>query len=563
MDTPKWFNKPAGWRKPATLIDGYKADHRSQYPDGTEVILSNFTARSTRRIGVDHVCFAGLQYFLKEYLISLWNVEFFLRPFEDVKVEFKRRLDHYLPGNRIGYKHIKQLHELGYIPLTILALPEGSTHKLKIPSVVFWNNHKDFFWVTNYIETIFSTTVWGICTSSTTAAYYKRLLNRFALETVGNTDFVGWQGHDFSFRGMFGLEAAGMSGAGHLFNFFGTDTIPAIDFLEFYYQADCEKELIGGSVPATEHSVACSTILDFVNKVRIELTAAGKEIINDELMNLADIEYIKHLITEVYPTGIVSIVADSFDYWNTITNTARVLKDVIMNRDGKVVFRPDTGDPVKVVIGEALQVTDTEYDTIEAANKRGFEYVRIGERIYNISCKLGIEPVEATPQLKGSIECLWDIFGGTTTDRGYKLLDSHVGLIYGDSITLERAEQICTGLKNKGFASINIVFGIGSFTYQYNTRDTDGFAVKATYAIINGEPCEIYKAPKGAEFKKSAKGLTAVFQDANGEFYLKDQATWEEVNNCALVKVFENGNLLKDYTLQEVRANFAKFTNVF
>jgi nicotinamide phosphoribosyltransferase len=164
-----------------------------------------------------------------------------------------------------------------------------------------------------------------------------------------------------------------------------------------------------------------------------------------------------------------------------------------------------------------------------------------------------------SPEIKGVIELLWDIFGGTVNEQGYKVLNPHIGCIYGDSITLERATQICEGLKKKGFASTNVVFGIGSYTYQYVTRDTDGYAVKATYAKIAGKEMEIFKSPKGAEFKKSAKGLTAVFKDENGEFYLKDQATWEEVLNCEFVKVFENGVLMKDYTLQEVRDNLAQY----
>lgn len=268
-----------------------------------------------------------------------------------------------------------------------------------------------------------------------------------------------------------------------------------------------------------------------------------------EKLDYADIEYVRRLIHDVYPTGIVSIVADTFDYWNTITRTAKILKDEIMGRDGKVVFRPDTGDPVKVVVG----YSENEYE------------IRDGKYyIFDIVSHKNGSPTPYTkeisePEVKGSIECLWDIFGGKVNAKGYKELDPHVGLIYGDSITLERASQICEGLKRKGFASTNIVFGIGSYTYQYVTRDTDGYAVKATYAKINGADKEIFKSPKGASFKKSAKGLTAVFKDENGEFYLKDQATWDEVNNCEFVKVFENGNLVKDYTLQEVRDNLKQY----
>lgn len=560
---------------PATLIDGYKVDHRRQYPDNTQIIFSNLTARSTRRPNTDKVVFAGLQYFVKEYLIKQWNENFFHKPIDEVIVKFSNRINNYLGPNDVGEQHIHDLYNLGYLPVVILALPEGSEHPLKVPSLVLWNTDERFGWFTNYLETILSTSVWGMCTSATTAHQYKKLLTKYAAETVGDTSFVAWQGHDFSFRGMFGMEAACMSGAAHLFSFTGTDTIPAIDFLEQYYNADATKELVGGSVAATEHSV---------------MAAGGAD---DEIST------IRRLIHEVYPKGIVSIVSDTWDYYNTITNIARELKDEIMQRDGKVVFRPDTGDPVQVVVGDVYEDYSDVYDSLEEAkdhahdelvDKNRYEtpHGECGEcqpttifKYKDVFYKLAVEidwnrydkqyyyidgsnikscePVELMPEQKGSIECLWEIFGGKVNDKGFKELDAHVGLIYGDSITLQRAEQICEGLKNKGFASTNIVFGIGSYTYQFATRDTDGYAVKATYAKINGADKEIFKSPKGAEFKKSAKGLTAVFKDANGEFYLKDQATWDEVLNCELVKVFENGNLIKDYTLQEVRNNLAQY----
>jgi nicotinamide phosphoribosyltransferase len=537
---------------PSTLIDGYKVGHIHQYPENTEVILSNLTARSTRRKNTDKVVFAGLQYFIKEYLIKQWNENFFSKPIEEVVGKFNRRINNYIVPNDVGDQHIRDLHALGYLPIVILALPEGTEHPIKVPSLLIWDTDSRFGWFTNYLETILSTSIWGPCTSATTAHQYKKLLTKYAMETVGNTDFVQWQAHDFSFRGMFGLEAACMSGASHLFSFTGTDTVPAIDFLEQYYNADCEKELVGGSVAATEHSVMC---------------AGGSD---------NEIGTFRRLIHDVYPTGIVSIVSDTWDYWNTITNIARELKDEIMNRDGKVVFRPDTGDPVKVVVGYkvfnsafAIDCNEgTSWDCdYEDAYEAGYELIKFEDQFYALteSFLLGEVKIEglkvdiSEAEVKGSIECLWDIFGGKVNDKGYKELDSHVGLIYGDSITLERAEQICEGLKKKGFASTNIVFGVGSYTYQYVTRDTDGYAVKATYAKIAGKEIEIFKSPKGAEFKKSAKGLTAVFKDQNGEFYLKDQATWSEVLNCEFIKVFENGELLKDWTLQEVRNNLSKY----
>jgi nicotinamide phosphoribosyltransferase len=126
-------------------------------------------------------------------------------------------------------------------------------------------------------------------------------------------------------------------------------------------------------------------------------------------------------------------------------------------------------------------------------------------------------------------------------------------MIYGDSITLKYAKEIVERLEAKGFASTIPVLGIGSYTYQYTTRDTFGFAIKSTYGEINGEPKEIFKEPKtDSGLKNSAKGLTAVFEK-DGTFILKEQATWDEVNNCVLQTIFKDGKIIKEYTLQEIR----------
>lgn len=478
---------------PIVAIDGYKVDHRRQYPEGTQLIFSNLTARGTRRTYTDKMVFFGLQYFIKDFLIDSWNRDFFMKPKAEVVAAFERRINNYLGPNNVGTQHIADLHDLGYLPIKIMALPEGTVYPLKVPCLVIHNTDERFFWLTNYLETILSANVWGMCTSATTAHQYKKILTRYALETDGSTEFVNWQGHDFSFRGMFGVQAATMSGAAHLLSFTGTDTIPAIDFLEQYYNANSDNELVGGSVAATEHSVMC---------------AGGME---------NELETFRRLIEDIYPAGIVSIVSDSWDFWQVMTDFTVKLKDKILTRDGKVVFRPDTGCPVKVICGDP-------------------------------------DAKSGSPENIGAIECLWRVFGGNETSQGYKVLDPRVGLIYGDSITIERAEAICAGLKAKGFASTNVVFGIGSYTYQYVTRDTDGFAVKATFAKVNGVDREIFKAPKTDDgTKRSAKGLVAVFKNNEGEYYLKDQASWEDVANCELKPVFENGELLINQSLEEIR----------
>lgn len=478
------------------MKDGYKADHRRQYPDNTELVVANLTARKSRIPEIDKIVFFGLQYFIKEYLQKEWDEEFFTQPKGLIISKYKRRIEHYLGKDAITYDHIEALHDLGYLPIEILAVSEGELVPIGVPSMVIMNTKPEFFWLTNFLETILSCCIWQSITSATLAFEYRKLLTKYAKKTVGNDSFVPFQGHDFSMRGMSSLESACMSGAGHLLSFVGTDTIPTIDYLEEYYNANCETELIGCSVPATEHSVMCM---------------GGKD---DEIGTF------EHLLS-LYPKGIVSVVSDTWDFWKVITEFLPQLKDKIMARDGKLVIRPDSGDPVDIICGiHPLDLNNTHTE----------------------------------PERKGLIECLWETFGGTYSPQGFRVLDSHIGAIYGDSITLTRAKEICERLEKKGFASTNIVLGIGSYTYQYNTRDTFGFAVKTTYGKVNGEERELFKEPKTDNgMKKSAKGLTAVCRYDN-ILFLKDQATWEELRNCELKTVFKDGKLLVDHKLSDIRA---------
>lgn len=475
------------------LTDGYKVDHRNQYPSGTELVYSNWTPRKSRVPGVDKVVFFGLQYFIKKYIIEDFDKNFFARPKEEVVKEYKRRITNYLGPDAITYEHVEELHDLGYLPVEFKALPEGILVPIRTPMFTVRNTQPDFFWLTNFLETLVSCVLWLPCTSATTAFQYRRILNHYVELTGGDREFVQWQGHDFSFRGMAGVEAAMMSGAGHLLSFSGTDTIPAIDFLEQYYNANADQELVGGSVPATEHSVMCMGTED------------------------GEINTFKRLINEVYPAGIVSIVSDTWDYWEVVTSFIPQLKEDILKRDGKVVIRPDSGDPVLIICGDPAAP-------------------------------------EGSPEHKGSVECLWDTFGGTVSPEGYKILDGHIGLIYGDSITIERCQEICRRLENKGFASTNVVFGIGSYTYQYVTRDTFGFAMKATYGEVNGEGREIFKNPKTDDgTKKSAKGMVKIEGNAHMITGWSDQVSKKEEAEGLLKTVYKDGQLLVDWKLSQIR----------
>lgn len=478
---------------PILLTDGYKLDHRRQYPKGTTMVYSNWTPRRSRIEGVEEVVFFGLQYFLKKYVLEDFERHFFQQPKERVLAQYQRRVNCYLGENSVGIQHIADLHDLGYIPMVFKAIPEGCSVPLRVPMFTMYNTLPEFFWLTNYFETLLSAVVWLPCNSATIARQYRLLLDRYAAETSTQPDFVDWQAHDFSMRGMGGIEGALLSGAEHLLSFTGTDTIPAIDLLEQYYGADAEKELIGGSVPATEHSVMCMG------------TAIGEE------------ETFRRLISDVYPTGIVSIVSDTWDLWKVLTEFLPALREDIAGRNGKVVIRPDSGDPVLILCGNPDGATE--------------------------------------PERKGVVELLWDTFGGQINSKGYKELAPCIGTIYGDSITLERAEQICERLKIKGFASTNVVLGIGSFTYQYNTRDTFGFAMKATYGEVNGEGRAIFKDPVTDDgTKKSAKGLMQLRKE-NGRYYLLDEVSREEEKEGELKEVFRDGRLLVELSLADIRRN--------
>lgn len=479
------------------MTDGYKLDHRRQYPKGTEFVYSNWTPRSNAYFpeAEDGSVVFGIQYFIKEYLIKKFNDGFFNVP-EDVAVaSFKRRIDTFLGDNGVGVDHIRELHQLGYLPIRIKALPEGKMCPIGVPMMTVMNTDKRFFWLTNFLETMMSMCLWLPMTSATTARIYRKELERHARKTMFPKDIMlGFLCHDFSMRGMAGLEAAVTSGMGHLTSFVGSETIPAIAACEEYYGIDAEKELIAATVPATEHSVMCAGGFD------------------DEFSTF------KRLLTDLYPNGFVSIVSDTWDFWKVITDYIPRLKDDILARDGRFVVRPDSGTPEDIICG--------------TGNANDPDHIR-----------------------KGAYECLWDIFGGTYTENGYKVLDSHIGMIYGDSITIERQREIYKRLEDKGFAATNLVLGIGSYTYQYRTRDSLGFAMKATWCMIDGEAKEIFKDPKtDSGMKKSLKGLISVVEKDGKYVALDCVEPYEEASGC-LETVFENGKILREFTLSEIREN--------
>jgi nicotinamide phosphoribosyltransferase len=418
---------------------------------------------------------------------ELFRDNFFSKNKEEVCGEIKREYSTYL-GCDYDVSHIEKLHDLGYLPIKIKSIEEGRLVPIGVPVLTISNTLPEFYWVTNFLETIISNLLWKPITSATIANEYKKKMLFWAKKTdEKNIGFVEFQCHDFSMRGMDSLSASMSSGLGHASSFLGSDSLPVIHGARKYYG---ESEGVVYSVNATEHSVMC---------------AGGDE---------NELDTFRYLMQQ-FPSGILSIVSDTWNLWDVLTKHLPKLKDEILSRDGKIVVRPDSGDPVDIICG-------SENGTIE--------------------------------EKKGVIELLWDVFGGSVNEQGYKVLDPHIGAIYGDSITLERAEQICRRLSEKGFASTNIVFGVGSFTYQFNTRDTFGFAMKATYVEVNGIGREIFKDPvTDSGEKKSAKGLLFVGEDEHGNLYVEDMVKIEQELSGELNIIYENGRFQKPKTLSKIR----------
>lgn len=527
------------------LTDGYKAGHIKMYPENTEKVYSTWVARSSKYMdNIDgHIVF-GIQYLIKDYIINYFNENFFKRNEDDVVNEYKEFIKSFLgedTSNVIGIEHIRSLHKLGYLPIEIRALQEGVKCPVGMPSLTIINTIPEFFWVTNYLETIISNTLWLPFVSSTTAYKYKKELMRHLKKTGGIKYCIpDFNCHDFSMRGMSSLDATISSGMAHLTSFSGSESIPAIvKTAEIYNDGDLNN--IGGTVSASEHSIECSNT-DFGN--------AGNGFEIDERA------YIRRMLDQ-FPTGFLSIVCDGFDFFKFVQIICTEFKDEIMNRNGRVVLRPDSGNPVRIIAGDTGTVlyNNGTFITNVLSTRVGVEYY----------CKK--ERVIPTMEQQGVYEILWNTFGGIVNEKGYKVLDPHIGVIYGDSITPERQREIYERLETKGFSATNLVLGIGSYTYQYKTRDSLGLAMKATWCKINGQGKDLFKDPKTVcgMPKKSLRGLVGMSSLNGGKTFKCWQISEEdyEANRISdgngnvfkdwLEPVFKNGKLLRGTTIGEIR----------
>jgi len=508
---------------PNTLyyVDGYKISHKRMLAKNTTKLYGSWIPRSLKYApkGISKIVSFGQQLTVK-WLNDEFNENFFKQK-KELALSFAKDMSLYLMQEYDG-SHFEALHDLGYLPIRIKSLPEGIETNANIPHMTFVNTVDGFGWLTLYLETIISSLAWKPSTSATIALQYRRNALKWVKKTdPANLWLVDFMCHDFSARGLSPWDMLS-SGLGHATSHKGSDTLMVIPGSRYFYNEYPDSMPIY-SVNASEHSVSTTKIF----------TVGEQQMLSDWLKE--------------FPKGILSVVSDTFDLWKLITKYLFELKEEILSRDGKLVIRPDSGDPVDILCG-------IQYNGLKGANfKQYWEYQSEAKR-------LGYKSISSEAEFKGVIELLWDIFGGTVNEQGYKVLDSHIGAIYGDSINLERQEQIYERLAAKGFASTNIVLGVGSYTYQYNTRDTLGFAAKGCWFETDVKEYDIYKDPVTDDgTKKSKKGLLKVIRQ-DGEYICFDQQTKEQEREGVLQTIFENGKLYNLTSLTEVRERLNKLS---
>lgn len=551
---------------PILLSDFYKQVHAEMYNENIGKLVSYYTPRMSR-LGDKTLINFGLQAFCKEYLIDYFNQYFFSKSEEEVVEEYNRVLTYSLGEGTYKDDKIRKLHQLGYLPLEIKEVPEGTKVPIHVPMFEISNTHPDFAWVTNAIESLVSCQMWHTQLSANVGYKYRQIVSKWYEKTVDDNVPVNRALGDFSFRGQHSLESATKSSAAFCLSFLNTATVPAISWLERNYNCDCTKEDVAYGAISTEHSVMCSNY----------------SIDGDEKT------FIKKLLTEIYPNSSFSMVSDSYDYWNLITNILPELKEEIMNHNGTLLIRGDSGDPVDIICGKKMwfeyvvnksnivhkvhadYLWDKEkfhfYYTVDTDGQKRTNWIAI----MNEDGSITIEELTSQNkpiEYKGTVELLWEIFGGTTNSKGYIVLDPHIKAIYGDSITPQRCEEIYKRLEKKGFASNNVSLGVGSFSFMCMedspnvfkpyTRDTYGIAIKTTYGELkDGTPIMIFKNPKTdtGHFKVSQKGMCYVYQDESGIITYEDEYTSENFpkEGNLMETVFKDGKMVKEYSLKEIR----------
>lgn len=564
----------------AILCDAYKFCHPGLYPKGYTKGQGNFTPRNTKHFQGSSmydgkIVAAGILQGMCA-INHAWNL-FFEDSWDEVEEVIRPLIEATIPNADLT--RLSDLHALGYLPIEVHAVEEGRVVKANTPIMLVTNTHDDFAWLASYMEDHFSNELWYPSTVATAAREYRIVAEKYAALTADDNGYVKYQCHDFSLRGLTGMTAGYKTGAPFLAAFSGSDNIPGCLAAMHEYGA---TKADFGSIMATEHSLTT---------LNIQMIAAirGCSLLEAEIAFLSD--YLDNV-------GPISFVMDSYDYYGMLEYALPRLKDKIMAREGgPFVVRPDTGVPIEVICGTAEifeigdeaetakhaigwvldYVTEKVQDETEhgqhgeskvsgLARWKGqvyrytvsIEWNRHDKQFYYMDGKTvtQFEPTTPTVEEIGTVQHLWNVFGGTVNSKGFKVLDPHIRMIYGDSITIQRFEAILQRLMEMGFSAENIVVGVGSYSLQYLTRDSLGFAMKLTYGEVGNMKIDVYKAPKTDPGKKSAKGWLSLELDQDNEYELVEgkPVGYNGDLNCVL----RNSQVLSEATMTSLRTNLTE-----
>lgn len=495
--------------KPHLSTDFYKVSHGMDingkpalHPEGITHMYETLTPRDNSYFPYDNkMVVFGYELFMRE-LVKNWKANFFDKSWTFLKSDFD--VFEHMSSPQVHESMVskfEQLHDLGYLPLEVRALPEGTLVPMRVPVLSIVNTLPEFYWLPGYLETTMLANTFVTSSVASVARQFRKIGQEYADATSDNDAFLDFQFHDFSQRGQHGDEASVVSGLAHLTSFKGTDAIPAVAVAMDMWSNTDKNELIGASVVATEHSI---------------MEALGGQFGTD---TQGQIDAWESLVDR-NPESILSIVADTYDYWEVVDVVLPALKEKIMARNGKLVLRPDSLSEYREVTGETID-------------------------------SVGM-------QLSRTLDSLYKTFGGTINSKGYKVLDPHVGLLHGEGVTLENIEAIFDDIVAAGFSTENLVLGVGAYVYSVKiSRDDFAQAMKASACIIDGEEKMIFKFPKSeAEaFKRSPKGAVSIHGES-GSYTMVEQLTIEEAKQDAenrMELVYTPGNDVKITPLHVIR----------
>lgn len=439
--------------------DSYKFSQFNQYPPNTEAVFSYIESRGGR---YPKTLFFGLQAFIEEYLTKPITME-------DIDEAEELILAHGEPFNRAGWEYILNEY-LGYLPVAIHALPEGTLAPTGTALVTIQNTDPNCYWLPSFLETTLLRAVWYPTTVATNS-YYARQLILEALEMTGDPSLIDFKLHDFGARGVSSGESAGIGAAAHLVNFKGTDTVEGLLFARKFYGT----KMAGFSVPAMEHST---------------VTSWGRE---------NEVKAYRNMVKQNgKPGGIISCVSDSYDIYEACRLWGTELKQDVLDSGATLVVRPDSGDPVTVVL-ECLDILSKHF---------GFE----------------------------------------RNSKGYKVLNN-VRVLQGDGIDYDTIKNILGHAADADYSADNLVFGQGGGLLQIVNRDDQKFAMKCSAALVDGMWIDVYKDPITDPGKTSKKGRLKTILDDGVITTVRN----EEPGNSLLEMVFLDGEVTRFQSFDRIR----------